>query len=51
MATQRLPVSEDVPKLAHRTSSLEMIQDEFEAERQRRREREREAEGKSIVRN
>ena len=31
MATQRLPVTDAAPKLAHRSSSLDMIQNEFES--------------------
>lgn len=31
MATQRLPVTDTIPKLAHRKSSLEVIHSEFEA--------------------
>ena len=40
MATKRLPVADTIPKLAHRTSSLDMIQNEFESGAQEERERE-----------
>ena len=39
MATQRLPVAEGVPKLAHRASSLDIIHDEFEMSAEQERER------------
>jgi PAT family acetyl-CoA transporter-like MFS transporter 1 len=39
MATQRLPVAEMAPKLAHRSSSLDMIQSEFESDATQEKQR------------